>query len=86
MTGERMISFHLKGPMNNRLPNVGKYQAGETCLLRIGAIACLFPDQRQIRMTDGWTIDVFEGDWAGVERAFRSAYLGNPVRAMERPE
>lgn len=80
---ERMIEFRLRGPMNNRLPNVGKYQAGESCLMRVSAILCLFPEHRQIRtIENGWTVDVFDDDWDKVERAFRHAYLGGKVHAV----
>ncbi len=80
---ERMIQFRLNGPMNNRLPNVGKPQPGEMCLMRISAILCLFPDHHQIRTIEhGWTVQVFEEDWERVEKAFRSAYLGGEVHAV----
>ena len=72
---DRMISFRIKGPMNNRLPNVGKYQPGEVCYLRIGMILCLFPAHHQIRtIENGWTLEVFEEDWQKVEKAFRSEW------------
>jgi len=78
---DRMIAFRLKGPMNNRLPNVGKEMAGEMCFMRVGAIMCLFPEHRQIRTIEhGWTVEVYEEDWANVERAFRAEYLGMEVR------
>ncbi len=80
---ERMIQFRLNGPMCNRLPNVGKYQPGEVCLLRVSAIMCLFPEHRQVRTIEhGWTLHVFEEDWDTVEKAFRSAYLGREVHAV----
>lgn len=80
---EIMVQFRIQGLlMNNRLPNVGKYAPGETCLMRLGAILCLFPEHRQIRTIEhGWTVTVFEDDWERVEKAFRSAYLGNEIRA-----
>jgi len=55
----------------------------ETCLLRISAILCLFPDHHQVRtIENGWTIQVLEDDWDKVEKAFRSAYLGREVHAV----
>ncbi len=76
-----MIEFRLKGGMN-RAPKTGFF-AGETCLLRLSQILCLFPDHHQIRTTEsGWTIDVYEEDWPKVERAFRNNYLGGKVKAM----
>lgn len=79
-----MVEFRLKGPMNNRLPNVGKETPGETVLMRVSQILCLFPDHRQIRTTEnGWTVEVFAKDWDKVERAFRAAYLGGKVHAVE---
>lgn len=79
---ERMIEFRLPGPMNNRLPKVGKIMPGEVCLMRISAMLCLFPEHRQIRtIENGWTVEVYEEDWEKVEKAFRSAYLGGKVHA-----
>lgn len=81
---DRMIEFRLAGVMDNRLPNVGKRKPGEPCLMRVSAMMCLFPDHRQIRTIEhGWTVDVCEEDWSKVEKAFRSAYLGGVVRAMD---
>ncbi len=69
--------------MNNRLPNVGKSQPGETCLMRVSAMMCLFPLHCQIRtIENGWTVEVYEDDWSKVEAAFRSAYLGGKVHAV----
>ena len=80
---DRMIEFRLQGPMNNRLPDVGKFQPGEACLMRVSAMLCLFPLHRQIRtIENGWTVTVFEDDWDKVERAFRNAYLGGKVHAV----
>jgi hypothetical protein len=81
---ERMIQFRLQGILiKNRLPDVGKYEAGEVCLMRISAMMCLFPEHRQIRTIEhGWTVTVFEEDWERVEKAFRSAYLGREVHAV----
>ena len=77
-----MVEFRTKGPMNNRLPNVGKETAGEVCYLRVGMIMCLFPEHRQICTTGHrWTLEVFSEDWPKVERAFRAMYLGGKVHA-----
>lgn len=84
MSNDRMIEFRLKGPMNNRLPSVGKSQPGERVLFRVSMILCLFPDHCQIRtIENGWTLDVHEEDFPKVERAFRSMYLGNQIKAQE---
>lgn len=81
---DRMIEIRLKGPINNRLPNVGKPIAGEKVLLRISMIMCLFPQHCQIRTVEGgWTLDIFEEDFPKVEKAFRSAYLGNQIYASD---
>ena len=80
---DAMVEFRLKGPMNNRLPNVGKDTPGETVYMRTSAMMCLFPDHQQIRTIEhGWTVDVFFEDWEKVEKAFRSAYLGRKVHAV----
>ncbi len=80
MTIETMVEFRLQGAMNNRLPNVGKQMPGEICFMRVSQMLCLFPEHRQIRTTEnGWTVDVYEEDWAKVEKAFRSAFLGGKV-------
>lgn len=80
---DRMIEFRLKGPMNNRLPNVGKPMPGEKCYMRVSMILCLFPEHQQIRTVEnGWTVDVCDQDWEKVERAFRNAYLGGKVHAV----
>lgn len=80
---DMMVEFRLKGPMNNRLPNVGKETPGETVYLKVSGILCLFPDHRQIRtMENDWTIEVYEDDWPKVERAFRFMYMGNRVTAQ----
>lgn len=82
---ERMVEFRLAGVMDNRLPKVGKRKPGEPCLMRVSAILCLFPQHRQIRtIENGWTLEVHEEDWDKVEKAFRSAYLGLPVHAMDK--
>jgi hypothetical protein len=83
MTIEMMVEFRMKGPMENRLSKVGKYAPGETVLMRVSQMLCLFPDHRQIRTTEsGWTVEVFHEDWPRVEKAFRSAYLGGKVHAV----
>ena len=81
---DAMIEFRLKGPMNNRIPNVGKDMPGERIYMRTSAMMCLFPDHHQIRTIEyGWTVEVCTEDWPKVEKAFRSAYLGGVVKAME---
>lgn len=79
---DRMIEFRLKGPMNNRLPNVGKSQPGERVLFRVSMILCLFPEHCEIRTVNGWTLEVYEEDFPGVERAFRGMFLGGKVHAV----
>lgn len=81
MTIETMVEFRINGPMC-RAPKRG-HEPGEKCLMRVSQILCLFPEHRQVRTTEsGWTLDVYEGDWDKVERAFRSAYLGGKVHAV----
>jgi hypothetical protein len=65
-----MIEFHLIGSWND---SKGRYEGvGEVCLMRLSAIMCLFPEQRQIRTENGWTVTVCEEDWPKVEAAFRA--------------
>jgi hypothetical protein len=81
---DRMIEFRLNtGPMENRIPKVGKRLPGETVLMRVSAMMCLFPELHQIRTFEhGWTIEVWPEDWDKVERAFRHMYLGGKVTAV----
>jgi pyridoxine 5'-phosphate synthase PdxJ len=68
MGNDFMVEFHT-------------YPTHERILLRVSAMMCLFPEQRQIRTTEsGWTVNVEAGDWGKVEKAFRNAYLGNRIR------
>lgn len=55
---------------------------GYVCLMRLSQIKCLFPDHFQIMTSSDWILEVLKEDWPKVERAFRSAYLGNEVRAV----
>jgi hypothetical protein len=57
MGNDFMVEFHT-------------YPTHERILLRVSAMMCLFPEQRQIRTTE----------WGKVEKAFRNAYLGNRIR------
>jgi pyridoxine 5'-phosphate synthase PdxJ len=69
MTNDFMIEFYI-------------YPTHERILMRVSAMMCLFPEQRQIRTTEsGWTVTVEATDWERVEKAFRNAYLGNKIRA-----
>ena len=82
MMNDMMVEFRLNAFMENRLGKVGKYAPGERVLMRVSAMLCLFPEHHQVRtIENGWTVDVFEGDWPKVERAFRYAYLGAKVHA-----
>lgn len=67
-----IVTFRLKGPMNNRLGSVGKTQPGETGIIRSEDILMLFPDHKQImlRGTKGLTYDVFPDDWQKVVDTF----------------
>lgn len=79
---DRMIQFRLNGPMK-RAPQRG-YMPGDVCLLRVSMIICLFPAHEQIRTVEnGWTLDVYSEDWPLVEKAFRGAFLGNKVFAVD---
>ena len=69
-----MVQFRLVSSQQGRI--------GETCMMRVSAMMCLFPAHRQIRTIEhGWTVTVCEEDWLKVEKMFRYAYLGNEVRA-----
>ena len=73
MTTETMVEFRLNGSYGG--PDG---QPGETVLMRVSQMLCLFPDHQQIRAVSGlaWVINVFPEDWPKVEKAFRSAYWG----------
>lgn len=73
---ETMIEFRLKATNGSEMP-------GEVMLLRISQIMALFPRHKHIRTVDGNTMSVCDQDWDKVEKAFRSAYLGNRVRTVE---
>jgi hypothetical protein len=69
MSNDSMVEFHT-------------HPTHERVLLRVSAMMCLFPEQRQIRTTEsGWTVSVEATDWDKVERAFRGVYLGNKIHA-----
>jgi hypothetical protein len=79
---ERMVEFRLEDHPMPRGREKEMQAHGETVLMRVSAMMCLFPGHRQIRTIEhGWTVTVCEEDWPKVERAFRSAYLGMPVHA-----
>ena len=68
MSNDFMVEFHT-------------HPTHERVLLRVSAMMCLFPEQRQILTTEsGWIVSVEATDWDKVERAFRGAYyLGNKI-------
>lgn len=79
---DRMVQFRLPPTHMPRGREPEKQSVGESCLMRVSAMLCLFPEHFQIRtIENGWTVTVCEEDWPKVERAFRSAYLGMPVHA-----
>lgn len=82
MNKDIVVEFRIKGPMNNRLPKVGKETPGETCLVRLSEIVCLFPIHHQIRIKPDYILQVFEEDWPRVEKIFRSEFLANRVHAI----
>ena len=70
-----------RGATGMELPR--KLPPGETVLMRVSQIMCLFPEHRQVRTVEnGWTLTVFEEDWPKVEKAFRSAFLGGKVHSI----
>ena len=73
---DRMVSFRIHSQIGS------VEEPGERCYMRVSTMMCLFPEHRQIRTIEhGWTVVVCKEDWQFVERAFRAAYLGNPVHA-----
>jgi hypothetical protein len=82
MTIETMVEFRTQRTATGmELPR--KLPPGETVLMRVSQIMCLFPEHRQVRTVEnGWTLTVFEEDWPKVEKAFRSAFLGGKVHSI----